>query len=242
MKIVDAINVVLKKNGAELVRFPTAELKRRQALLNNLKINKVFDVGANKGEYAITLRGLGYKGEIISFEPINAIYQVLQKNSNNDNNWRCENYALGDFNGETQINIAGNSGASSSILEMLPAHLESSPQSKYIDSEKITVKKLDSIFNLFSNVKDIIYLKIDAQGFEKNILDGGEESLNKIAVLQIELSLITLYKDSINCLDMIEFLNSKGFKFYGVEPGFSNQITGQLLQFDGIFVNKNVCK
>ena len=240
MIIIDRLNYYLKRKGAILVGFPNSELKRRKAILNQFKINKVLDVGANVGQYAKDIRELNFEGDIISFEPIKHVFNLLEKNQKNDYHSKCENYALGDFDGETQINIAGNSAVSSSILEMLPAHLESAPNSKYIKTEKITVKKLDSIFNLFCTVKDNVYLKIDAQGFEKNILEGGEYSLNKIKVLQIELSLMPLYKDSINYLDMIDFLNSKGFELYGLEPGFSNQITGQLLQFDGIFVNKNL--
>ena len=34
--------------------------------LKNSKINTVFDVGANVGQYALMLRRFGYKGKIIS--------------------------------------------------------------------------------------------------------------------------------------------------------------------------------
>lgn len=240
MFLVDKINSLLKKNGAELVRFPNGELKRRKALLNSLKINKVLDIGANVGQYAYDIRELGYKGEIISFEPIKAIFQTLEKNTKKDSHWKCENFALGDSDGETEINIAGNDAASSSILEMLPSHLKSAPQSKYIGKETILVKRLDTVFNNYFSEGDNVYLKIDAQGFEKNILDGATNTLNKINVLQVELSMIPLYKDALNYIDMIEFLKSIGFELYGIEQGFSDQESGRLLQFDGIFVKNKL--
>ena len=239
MLLVDKINILLKKNGAELVRFPNSGLKRRKALLNNLKINKVLDIGANVGQYAYDIRELGYIGEIISFEPIKAIFQTLEKNSNKDSHWESENFALGDFDGETEINIAGNL-SSSSLLEMLPSHLKSAPQSKYVGKETIAVKKLDSIFKNYFTKKDNIYIKIDAQGYEKSVLDGAEKALENISVLQIELSLIPLYLNAPIYTDMIEYLKTKGFELYGIEPGFLDQTSGRLLQFDGIFVKNKL--
>lgn len=238
MILIDKLNILLKRNGAELVRFPISELKRRKSLLSYHEINKVFDIGANVGQYSLDIRALGYIGEIISFEPIKEVFRTLEEKAKKDSKWDCENFALGDFDGETEINIAGNHAASSSILEMLPSHEESAPQSKYIGTEKIVVKQLDSVLQNYCKKGDNIYMKIDAQGYEKNILDGALVSLDQIRVLQIELSLIPLYKDSIDYIGMIEFLKTKNFVLYGIEPGFSDHESGRLLQCDGVFVNK----
>lgn len=240
MILIDKLNSLLKKKGAELVRFPTSELKKRKAIFNHFEINKVLDIGANVGQYAKDIRDLGYTGEIISFEPIESIFQILEKNVNKDKNWKCENFALGNTDGETEINIAGNNSASSSILEMLPSHIESAPQSKYIGKEKINVKRLDSVFDNYYVDNDNVYIKIDAQGFEKSILDGAEKSLKNITAIQIELSLVPLYQNAPIYTDMIEYLKTKGFELYGIEPGFSDQASGRLLQFDGIFVKNNL--
>jgi FkbM family methyltransferase len=235
MIIIDVLNKVLNKVGIDIVRFPNIELKRRKVFLNYHKINKVLDVGANVGNYAVKLRDIGFKGQIISFEPLNDTYIKLEKKAKKDLNWNTYNIALGDFNGESEINIAGNID-SSSLLDMLPAHLKSAPQSKYIGKEKIIVKKLDEVFDEICKPDDCIYLKIDTQGFEKQILDGGKISLTKISVIQIEMSIIPLYKDSLTYLEMIDFLKKQNFELHLVEPGFSDPLTGQLLQFDGVFV------
>lgn len=234
MKIVDILNNGLAKIGAELVRYPIGDLKRRMTSLNHFNVNKVFDVGANIGEYSEELRKNNYSGEIISFEPLKDIYDLLKTKALKDGKWKCENIALGNFDGETEINVAGNIN-SSSLLEMMPSHLKSAPQSKYIGKQTIQVKKLDSVLTNYYKEGDVIFLKIDTQGYEKMVLEGAEMSLNKIIGLQIELSLVQLYKDSIVYTDMINFLKSKNFNLYGIEPGFSDPKTGQLLQFDGIF-------
>ena len=58
---------------------------------------------------------------------------------------------------------------------MLPKHSDTAPESKYIDNEQVTIKKIDSISGDVSSAKDRIYLKIDAQGFEKSVLDGARK-------------------------------------------------------------------
>lgn len=234
MKIVDLLNKPLHKMGAQLIRYPSTDLKRRMALLRHFEINKILDVGANVGDYAIELRKLGFQEKIVSFEPLAATYQELKKNAKYDNNWDTVNIALGNTDEESFINIAGNCN-SSSLLDMLPDHVNSAPQSSYIGKEKIIVRKLDSVMKDYHSKGDNILLKIDTQGFEKQVLDGAEQSLSVIKGIQLEMSLLPLYSGSILYLEMIELLKNKGYKLYSLENGFSNPETGQLLQVDGIF-------
>jgi FkbM family methyltransferase len=178
----------------ELIK-PTLTLHpliKRKQLLSKYKINTVFDVGANIGQYAEQLRNIGYRGKIISFEPLNSAYSELVKRAQSDLEWETWNIALGSEDGISQINVAGNS-QSSSILDMLPSHLQSAPNSKYIETQEIKIKKLDSVFDEITNNNQgcgNIYLKLDVQGFEKNVIEGAAESLKKINILQLELSLL----------------------------------------------------
>lgn len=89
------------------------------------------------------------------------------------------------------INIAGNS-YSSSILKMLPSHVEASPESEYIGHEVIEVKTIDSIFPFLRNKGRNFYLKIDTQGFEERVINGAADSLQFIKLVQLEMSLIPL--------------------------------------------------
>ena len=235
MILVNGLNKILTNCGAELVRFPNNELKRRLAFINHYQINKVLDVGANVGKYATTLRKIGFNGDIISFEPLSKTFIELNGHSKTDSKWQALNIALGDYDGEAEINIAGNVD-SSSILDMLPAHLNSAPESQYIGKEKITVKTLDSIYKGICNEDDQVYMKIDTQGFEKQVLDGASSSLNKIKGLQIEMSIVPLYKGSLTYLEMIAYLKQKGFEIHSIEPGFTDALSGKLLQFDGVFL------
>ena len=214
------------------------DLKRRLQIINDCKINTLLDIGANIGQYAIKMRNLGYTNKVISFEPLNGAFEILKKSAQGDKNWIVNNYGLGDEDTIGVINISGSSD-SSSILEMLPSLSDSVPGLKYIGKQEIVIKKLDTIFNSFVKSEDYVMLKIDTQGFEKHVLDGAVQSLKQIKVIQLEMSIVPLYKNEMLFKEMITFIENQGFQLYSLENGHYNRKTGRLLQVDGIFVNKS---
>ncbi|MDQ7799473.1 MAG: FkbM family methyltransferase [Candidatus Edwardsbacteria bacterium] len=236
MTIKRKLHKIMNGFGFDIVRYQpnsTPDEKLLQ-LLTYYKINTVIDIGASNGGYAKRLRGLGYRNKIISFEPLRSPYAELVKYSERDPLWYVHNYGFGNTNMSSIINVAENSD-SSSLLEMLPAHEVAAPHAKYVGKEEIKIKKLDTVFSEFIGPNDIVYLKIDAQGYEHMILKGGNNSLEKINTIQVELSLIPLFKGQLTFDNLIDLLKQKGYTMVSVEPGFRNKLTGQLLQFDGIF-------
>lgn len=82
-------------------------------------------------------------------------------------------------------------------------------------------------------------MKIDTQGFEKNIIDGANESLKHFKIIQLEMSIVPLYENEMLYIEMINYLDKRGFQLFSLENGFSDRTTGQLLQVDGIFVQNS---
>lgn len=236
MNLKRIIKSVINNNGYDIVRFQPGSsfLAGRKKLMCSYGVNIVLDVGANSGQYARELRNTGYKERIISFEPLSSAYAQLVDNRKSDASWEVFNLALGDSDGKAVINIAGNS-YSSSILEMLPAHLKSAPASGYVGQEQVKIAKLDSIFGSLHLEGKSIYLKIDTQGFEESVLRGAENSLQFINTIQLEMSLLPLYHGELLFPAMYALLCGKGYQMVSVEPGFSDPQTGRLLQIDGIF-------
>lgn len=241
MKTKVVVRQLLRQTGYDVVRFPTpvprlgGNIERRMRLLNHYGINAIFDVGANAGQYAIGMRQSGYNGRILSFEPISMVYRLLQEKSAKDPCWDSIPIALGHYDGTATIHVANNGAASSSMLEMLPRVLESAPEAAYIGTEQVTVQRLDSMFTECFRPGDKVMMKIDAQGFEKNVLEGARQSLKNIIGIQMEMSLVPLYKDEPLLAEMIQFLTEQGFCLMHLEPGFDDTNSGQLLQCDGIF-------
>jgi FkbM family methyltransferase len=224
--------------GVDLKRYnvQTSEAAKMQRLLAYNNIDLVFDVGANIGQYAKLLRELGYSGRIVSFEPLSSAYSQLKAVSRKDPLWEiAPQTAIGNQEGEIIINIAGNS-YSSSALPMLDAHLESAPESAYSGSETVKLSRLDTLAKDYikSETKSI-FLKIDVQGLEKQVLEGATAILPLVKGIKLELSLVPLYEGQVLFQEMIDIVEKLGYELYGIEPGFTAEKTGRMLQMDGIF-------
>src|SRR5215472_6069643 len=87
-------------------------LQRRAILMQRRSIDVVLDVGANKGQFGKQLRGLGYRGRIISFEPLSDAFSALSQTASGDPMWTCHNFALGDLASSATINVSANSHSS----------------------------------------------------------------------------------------------------------------------------------
>lgn len=237
MGIKHELRKFLWKVGYDISRFtPTSHpLARRKQILESYQIDTVLDIGANSGQFAQELRGdIGYTHRILSFEPLSTAFKLLKANAKDDPAWEVFNCAIGDTEEKREINIAGNS-YSSSLLEMLPSHLKSAPNSKFIGKEVIDIKTLDSLFgDLCKTVKNV-YMKIDTQGYESKVLEGAENSLSHIDTVQMEMALVPLYGGELLFNEMCILMGKKGYTLVAIENGFSDPASGQLLQVDGIF-------
>lgn len=205
------------------------------ASMHKFGIDLVLDVGANTGQFASDIRRFGFEGRIVSFEPLTQAHAGLVKNSEPDPLWetypRC---ALGDHEGEAEINIAGNS-ESSSILPMLETHRGAAPNSAYLGKEIVKVSTLDMVSGPYLKDARAAFLKIDTQGFEWQVLDGALETLPRIKGIMTELSLVPLYEGQHLWKEVIDRLESSGFSLWGFKPVFSDPISGRTLQVDGVF-------
>jgi len=228
---------LLQKFGLEVHRIRPTQKKDPllAASLKQFNIDLVLDVGANIGQFASFLRNNGYTGRIVSFEPLSEAYAELKKSSSQDPLWeigsRC---ALGNFDGEAEINISGNSW-SSSLLPMLKTHEAAAPSSVYKGTETVSLRKLDSVsFDLLVEA-GAPFLKIDTQGFEWSVLDGARETIPKLKGIMVELSLVPLYEGQHLWGAIIDRLEREGFTLWSLQPAFTDRASGRILQLDGVF-------
>ena len=198
-------------------------------------IDYVLDVGASEGQFVKELRYYGYNGKILSFEPILSAHKKLLNNSMNDDNWNVfEPIALGNENSESILNISKNS-VSSSLLKISDEHLDNAPESRFIDKQKTKQRKLEDIFSDFQIKEKNIFLKIDTQGYEFEVLKGAENILKDLKGILVEVSLTNLYEGQKDWLEIIELIKKKGFHLWSVDRGFSNKKNGKTLQLDLCF-------
>lgn len=236
MKIL--IRKILRKVGFDLIRYqPLSHPQAREIkLLADLAPTVVIDVGAAYGEYATALREGGYTGRILSFEPRVEAFETLRSKAKRDSNWEVFPFALGRESMTSEINISGNA-CSSSILTMKDLHVEASPGSDTKRKETIEIRTLDQVWpELNISASDRVLLKLDVQGYEFTVLQGGEKHLDEIIGVYLELSLQPLYEGAPHMEDLMAFLRKIGFFPVSLAPTFSNSVTCHLLQVDGLFI------
>lgn len=223
--------------GVEIRRYNVVQSMEARyfVLLRHHDIDLVLDVGANEGQYGKLLRRGGYTRRILSFEPLQAAHKKLTLAAELDSSWAvASRMAIGALDGEIKINVSGNS-TSSSILGMRNTHTQAAPQSRYINSETVLIRRMDSINHTFMDDAKNIFLKIDTQGYEAKVLDGADSLLGRVKGIQIELSLVELYEGQSLYVELIQRLLDRGFNLWGVFPGFVDPANGRLMQFDGLF-------
>lgn len=232
-RVARALDVEIRRVSVE-----TSEPHRLCALFAYHRVDLVLDVGANLGQYGRQLRQAGYRGRIVSFEPVAEIHRRLQHIAAPDTRWTvAPPMALGDTDGYAVMNVSGNL-VSSSLLPMREAHLAAAPQSGYIGQETVRLARLDSVADAYLTPASEVFLKVDTQGFEARVLAGAERLLPRICGLQLELSLTPLYEGETGMRLMLERLEDLGYDLHAVLPGFTDRLTGRMLQADGVFFNR----
>lgn len=225
--------------GIDVVRYPLHDPTARMVqLLRHYGVEWVVDVGANDGGFATALRDCGFTGKITSFEPLNAPFAELKRKAALDPMWDVQQCAVGPTDGEVSINVSGNSGLSSSVLPMLDAHLRAGPSSRYVGLEKVRQERLDRLLpQLGAGTNSRIFLKIDVQGYEAQVLDGASNLFAEgvVAGLQLELSLVPLYATGMTYREALDRADQLGMKLMGLDPVFADPDSGRLLQADAVF-------
>lgn len=210
-----------------------------QKLIRDYNISYVFDVGASHGNWAAELISESITANIISFEPLKDSYKELKKRTDFHDNWECENYALGEADETASINVS-ESPECSSLKNISNTHLEAFPLSKVTEKQNVSVRSLDSFLEQRNDVSGNVFLKIDVQGHEKDVFDGCKKSLSRISLLQLEISLSTMYEKELLLTEWLGLLEEHKFYPLHFQNAFSHSKSHKLLQLDCIFVNGNL--
>lgn len=232
------IKNILRRYGKEIVSYNEYEKKLEPVKYNWLKsfnIQTIIDVGASDGGYVKKIRPIFPQSKIYSFEAIEDSYQQLLKNFGNDPHFKAYNICLNNYDGECDFFINEYKG-SSSLFNMSKLHKDAYPFTKKYYAIKTECKRLDTFIEEHNLIfEDNILLKLDVQGAEWNVLEGAEKILHRVKVIFMEVSLNTLYDNSILFTETVIRMNQLGFKVAGLENISQSLIDGTFLQADVYF-------
>lgn len=169
--------------------------------------DQMIDVGANYGVYALSLaRTVGPKGQVWAFEPASGTARILADSvaANGLTQLVLDQRALSSGSGTARLGVNANSELNAIVRADVPS----------AQSEVVTLTTLDACMNQYG-WRDIRVVKIDAEGEESRILEGGAKFFQT-------LSPLVLYEVKAGDtwhLDLRERFKRMGYRSYRLVPG-----------------------
>jgi FkbM family methyltransferase len=219
------------------VRWPvfsrTSFAMVRELREQGIRPRMVIDVGANRGQFTVAVCELLRPDVVHTFEPLPDAGERLEKACARYPQVTIHHVALGSAEAVTTLHVNAHS-QSSSLLPIGERHLSSFPAATALAEIPVRVVRLDQAIPPEA-VGPGCLLKIDAQGYESEVIAGASGLLDRIDWLIAELSFRPLYDGERPFLEVINDLEEKGFRFERPVGAFKNPSTGEFLQIDALF-------
>ena len=224
----------LRATGFDIKRFGPFENPHvlRHGVMSKAGIELVIDGGANVGQYAGRLREYGYRGQILSIEPGGEAFRSLQAASSKDASWKTVCTALGAEDGEAVLRVMHDS-VSSSLMAPRPK-MQAICGPKSASEERVPVRTLRGILEEAGAKEMNTLLKLDVQGSEQDALIGAGERLGDCNFLELELAFEPLFEGQTPALELLHWLEDKGFRSVAWTPNTLDPNTGFGIEFDVI--------
>lgn len=206
------------------------------AMLDSYGVNCVFDVGANVGQYGRRLRQFGYKGRIVSFEPVPRFLEKLRRRAAGDPDWHVVPCGLGRTDTVRPMHVEWLTMSS-----LLPPSDYGSTRYKRFGrggTEDIQVCRLDGLMDkALDGIDDPRpYLKMDTQGYDLEVFAGAGERISEFVGMQSEVALLRIYEGSPRMSEALAQYEQEGFEVTGMYPVTRESGTGRVLEFDCVLM------
>jgi hypothetical protein len=124
---------------------------------------------------------------------------------------------------------------SSSIREATEQLIQIHNPVRYVDRVQVQVARLDSILDDIASPTDVVHLKIDTQGFERDVILGAEAVLNRIDSVRMEVAISEVYVGEMVVPEAITMMTERGFVLIEAWPAWRHPANGEVLHFDLLF-------
>jgi FkbM family methyltransferase len=194
----------------------------------------VLDVGANEGQFVTRLRGHGYSGRVVSFEPQAGPFATLQRLAATDPAWECHQLALGEADAVIPMHVSAFS-QSSSLLPIGKVHVDLMPFTAELRTEDVQVTRLDEWAAAHDVAGRRVFLKLDVQGYEASVLRGAGDLLRDVVGVVAELNFAPLFDGQSKYHEVLAMLDAAGFRLAWLTAIHTHPETGDYLWADALF-------
>lgn len=231
-----AIRRAGRRAGVNIQRFPHPDERAGHLalLFRRHGVDCVLDVGANRGQFGTMLRRAGYRGRIVSFEPVPEAFASLQRAARARPPWDARRLALGAHPGFRTLNVTVSTSVSS-FLSPTAAYQKRYAGGVVARTEEVELHRLDDIFDELTCRSKRVFLKIDTQGYDLEVIEGAAGCLHRVVGIQTELSVLPIYEGMSGYLTALSIIADLGFTPTGMFP-VERDDELRIEEFDAVFV------
>ena len=215
-----------------LRKYGVAAGVEHESVLSSLACRSVYDIGANRGQFALVVRRIFPKARILSFEPQPGPAARFRAVFAGDAQVTLYEAAIGADRGEATIHVSRRDD-SSSLLPISARQDALFPGTAEAGTITVKVGPLGD-FVIEDEIKLPAVLKLDVQGFELQALQGCSSLLHRFAYTYVECSLVELYEGQALADEVIAWLRGRGFALRGMHNPTVDR-NGCVIQADFLF-------
>ncbi|MBC8035415.1 MAG: FkbM family methyltransferase [Chitinophagaceae bacterium] len=237
------IRNILKRFGYDIVKYNPQFIRGKidkdilateYKWLGEFDFKTILDIGANQGQFSERMRILFPDTMIYALEPLPKVYEELLHNFKGDKLFNAINFAASDCSGNLSFYLNEHS-ASSSILQMTEQHTSSFDFAVKTQPVTVNTDRLDNIIPI-DQIEQPLLVKIDVQGYEDKVIEGGSIILSKADMVIIELSYVELFSGQALFNKVYTMLSNLGFNYAGSIDQLRSPLNNRVLQEDGVFL------
>jgi len=197
------------------------------------RLRVVVDVGANEGQWSSALLALVRPVRLELFEPNPACVRRLQARVHGIPGVTVHGIGLGAVAGHLTLNVTRSSDFASFLQPADHIRDEYAPGAVEI-AERVTVP-VETLDGALRGLDVIDLLKLDVQGFERQVIEGGRATLLKTRALLIEANFVSHYTGDDSLASLTALLQEHGMTLWELAPPFLGR-DGRPLWCDAVFV------
>lgn len=179
----------------------------------DLQQGLIVDVGANEGRFSAAVLSLAPEARIVAVEPAPEPLERLRRRIGERPNVSVVAGAVSDRKGQATFVVTGHDN-NSSLRRPRPEmeRMLQDPGWRVTDEITVPTTTLDELVGS----REVALLKLDVQGGEREVLDGGRLALAHTAAVLLEVTFVSHYEGDATFEELHAKLAQSGFHLVGM--------------------------
>jgi FkbM family methyltransferase len=200
-------------------------------------VRGVIDVGANVGRWSGGILQLCQPQRLLALEPQPSVLGALRSRIGSNPCVEIIEAAVGRENGTIDFHVTSHVDGASVLRPREEMNVIYGVGYDIVETIPVPVRRLD---DLAADLDEVTLLKIDVQGYEQFVIEGGEETLRRTRHVVLEVLFASHYENDLLFADLDRMMTARGFALVNIAPAFAAD--GLALWSDAVYSRRNAAQ